>query len=518
MALVDYNPRMSANRAASKARESLSNFGAGFSSGQKAVTIVAVIALVAAVVVFADMAGKQSYTPLFSNLSPADASSMTTDLTAAHVPYQLASGGTTVLVPPADVDKERLAMAAAGLPATGSGAGLSLLNKDGITTSSFTQDANYQQAVQDEISSAIDSISGVAGSQVDIVMPSDSAFALGNNQSPSASVLVDLQPGASLTSGQVQAIMHLTASAVPDLTPAGVTVVGSNGDLLSASTTGAQATMSATSAYDTSLESSLTSMLDQVMGPGKAVVQVAATLSGATTSTVSNVLQTNAKGNPVSTPSSAAVTKTLYSGNGAVPGGVLGTNTINAATGKSNYSKTSTNDSFATGEVTKTVDQPPGTVTHLAVSVIVDGLPKGTSLASLRTAIAAAAGVQPARGDTLAVTAIPFSGTLAAQAAAAAKTTASEQATARLESMVKVAAVVVAILVALAIIWRRSRRRGPAPMILLPAEPATPEMPTPQAPMPAITAEQPVANAVSANPHEAARVLRSWLAEVGTQS
>jgi flagellar M-ring protein FliF len=519
MSLVDYNPRESANRAASKARQHLHNFVNGFTTGQKAVTLIALVVLIAAIAVFADVSGKASYSPLFTNLSTTDAAAITAKLSSDNVPYQLQDGGTTILVPSSDVDSQRLALAAVDLPTSGSGAGLSLLDKDGITTSTFTEDANYQEAIQDEIESTIDSIAGVQGSQVEIVMPSDTAFALGNNQNPSASVLVDLAPGATLSAGEVQAIMHLTASAVPNLTPSGVTVVDSSGALLSANTSGAAASLSATSSYDAALQSSLDSMLTQVLGPNKAVVNVAATLSSATSSTTSNELQLGANAKPVSTPSSSDVSKTVYDGTGTVPSGILGTNTTTSGSGITKYQKTTTNDSYATGVVTTTTKQPPGSVTRLAVSVVVDKLPRGVSLSSLRTAVAAAAGIDPKRGDTLAVVSIPFSNNLATQGARLAAAQAAAASRARLIEDAKTLAVVLLILAALAVIWRRSRTRRPemTPVYLQPA-PATAEF----AP---VTAEVPltlpdvasisVAGTVGGNPDEAARVLRSWLQERG---
>ncbi len=514
MALVDYDPRRSANKAASKVREALRAFSSGFTSGQKAVTIVAAVALVLIVAVFADISGKQSYAPLFTNLTAQDAASITAKLAATGVPYQLENGGTTVLVPASDVNAQRLAMAAAALPSAGSGAGLSLLDKAGITTSTFTQNAEYQQAIQDEIETTIDSISGVQGSQVEIVMPSDTAFALGNNQNPSASVLVDLTPPSSLSSGQVQAIMHLTASAVPNLTPSEVTVVDSAGTLLSSTTTGAAASFSATNSYDASLQSSLTSMLDQVLGPNKAVVEVAATLSSATTSTTSHYLQLGAKAKPVSTPSSSSRTKTSYTGTGAVPGGVLGTNTITTGSGKSNYSQAVTNNSFATGEVTRTTSQPPGTISRLAVSVVASTLPKGTTLAKLRLAVAAAAGINPARGDTLAVTVMPFSNTLASQGTALAASAAAARSRAQLIGYAKTALVMLAIAVALFVIWRRSRYQRSVPtQVSLAQEPITSELPAVVTQMPLSLPETGAIGSIGANPDEAARVLRGWLAE-----
>src|SRR5579875_3392103 len=301
MALTTYTPGPVANRAAARYKQAWERFSSGFTPGQKAVTAIAAIALIAGLAVLSSTMSSTNYQPLFSGLEPASAAAIVSQLQSSKVPYRLADGGATVLVPAAKVDQERLSLAAAGLPQAGSGAGLSILDKEGITTSQFTQQADYQRAVQDELQSTIDSTQGVSASQVEIVMPSQSAFALGNAETPSASVMVDLEPGTTLANGQVEAIAHLVASAVPDLSAGNVTVADNNGDLLygPGAGSGPAATLSAAQSYDSAAEASLTSMLDQIVGPGNAEVRVDAVLGTASTKTVTQGIELGPKGAPV---------------------------------------------------------------------------------------------------------------------------------------------------------------------------------------------------------------------------
>ena len=170
-----------------RARDGLKRFASEFTSGQKAVTIAAAIAVVVGAFAFMSFSGKPNYTPLFTNLQASDAANITAKLTSDKVPYQLADGGSTVLVPSSDVDQERLALAQAGLPAT-STVGLSLLDKEGITSSNITQQADYLQALQGELEQTIDSITNVTSSQVNIALPANQDFALNNNAPTGASV------------------------------------------------------------------------------------------------------------------------------------------------------------------------------------------------------------------------------------------------------------------------------------------------------------------------------------------
>lgn len=508
MALAPYSPRQIAGQALPKYKESWQRFSSGFTPGQKAVTLATVVGLVLAAVVLSTQMSKPSYQPLFTGLQPSSAAAITAQLKSSGVPYKLAAGGATVEVPAAKVDQERLALAAAGLPQAGSGAGLSILDKEGITTSQFTQQADYQRAVQDELQNTIDSIQGISASQVEIVMPTQTAFALGNAQSPSASVMVDLAPGATLTSAQVGSIAHLVSSAVPSLAASKVTVADSNGDLLwgPGVQNGPAAALSAAQGYDSAAEASLSSMLDQIVGTGNADVRVNAVLSTATTKTVTKGLELTPKGAPVRSASNVSTSKETFTGTNAALGGVLGTNTVTpTGAGKSSYTKTSGQTSYETGVQDVTVSQPPGQVLHESVSVVLSALPKGTSLANVRQAISAAAGLSPA--DTLSVVAIPFSQVLAKQAASQAKKEAAAAAKAQLYSMVKVAVAVLAIVLALLVLWRKSTKRAAPPQAL-------DYIPRPPEPLPLQQPTIESAPAPELDRDVASRVLRSWLEEV----
>jgi len=517
MALTAYTPQAAANRAALRYKQAWQRFSSGFTPGQKAVTLIALVGLIGGVVALSAAMGSVSYQPLFTGLQPASAAAIISQLQSSKVPYKLADGGATILVPAGKVDQERLALAAAGLPQAGSGAGLSILDSEGITTSQFTQQADYQRAIQDELQNTIDSVQGVASSQVEIVMPSQTAFALGSTQAPSASVMVDLQPGASLTQGQVSAIAHLVASAVPGLNAGNVTVADDNGNLLygPGAPSSEPGLSSAAQAFDSSQEASLQTMLDQVVGPGNATVRVSAVLDTATTKTSVQGVQLGKGGAPLSVPTQVSSSRETFSGSGAALGGVLGTN---AATpiggGKTNYSKVDTQTNYETGVLDTTTEQPPGQVKSESVSVVLSSLPKGAKLASIRQAVAAAAGLTP--GDTLSVVVVPFSRSLQDQAAAAAKAQAAAAAKAQRYLLLKLAAVVLAIVAALVALWRKSRKKpaaaaevlGPAPIVEL-TGPPTQELP-------AVGRDRDEQFEWDAD--EVSRVLRSWLSQSGQHS
>lgn len=389
-------------------------FFSAFTPGQKAVTILGLVGLVLGGFVFFSRASAPSYTTLFANLQPQDAGAITQKLASDHVPYQLANGGTTILVPQADVNQERISLAQAGLPSGGT-ITFQTLASTGITSSQFVQNVDYQQALEGQLASTIESIQGVNHAQVSLVMPNTTSFAIGNTQTPTASVLVGLGTGSTLSSGQVQAIVHLVASSVPGLEPNNVTVVDNSGDVLSAP--GVDASSSAnsqqTTAYDNELGASLTSLLAHVVGPGNAAVQVHALLNFNQVHTTTNSLATGPGNKPLVVPTSTSSTKQTFKGSGSQAAGVLGsTGAAVPANQNGTYSSTQTQVNNAVGQVNTTVQQAPGQVQQTSVAVLLNSSAKGAkNLAQIRNLVTAAAGLHLKAGDTLVVSSLPFSPT-----------------------------------------------------------------------------------------------------------
>jgi flagellar M-ring protein FliF len=398
---------------------------AGFTTGQKVMTVLAVVGVIVAGMVFMDAESKPSYQPLFTNLQSSDAGAITQQLASQKIPYQLADGGSTILVPAADVDQERIALAQQGLPQAGN-VGFSNLEKSGITTSEFVQQVEYQQALEGQLEQTISSIQGVQSAQVNLVVPQQSDFAVGTQQATTASILVNLSPGTALSSGQVSAIVHLTASSVPGLSSSDVTVVDNHGDVLTApgdagGTSGASDTQQ-TDAYDNQLAASLTALLARVVGEGNAAVQVNALLDFNQSQTTTNGLQLNAQGQPVTAQTGQSTSNSTYSGTGTPPSGVLGSSQAPTTTGgNGTYTTTSSQITNAVGQVTQTVKQAPGQVERTSVAVLLNSSKaKKINQAQVRSLVTAAAGLSAANGDQLVVTSMPFASAGNAQTAAAA--------------------------------------------------------------------------------------------------
>jgi len=443
-----------------------------FTPGQKAVTVAAVLGLVVGGYLFSSWAAKPSYAPLFTNLSPTDASGIIDKLNANKTPYQLAANGTEILVPSKDVYSSRLTMSAAGLPSSATSS-YSLLDKEGITTSEFKQQVDYQRALEGELDRTIQSINGVQTAAVHLAIPQQDVFNDGS-QKPSASVLLTLNPGTVLSSGQVQSVLNLVSSSIPSMTPDEVSVSDSTGKVLAAAGSGVTAAgaddqRAATDAYNTKAQAKIADILNSLVGPDHYKVQVNGVLDYDKTHSVIDTPVIPSGAPPIAVSSSM---ETMAPGATAGNNGVLGatsptpTGTARAGSGNGGYKSTSNVANYPVGSSTVTTDVAGGQLKSQSISVLLDKQYAGqVDLNRVKSLVGDAVGYNAQR-DTLTVDAEPMDHSAADAAAAAAKKAAADAAAARshaqMMSMIKTGAVVLIVLivvVASLVIGRKRNRR-----------------------------------------------------------
>ncbi|MBI4937491.1 MAG: flagellar M-ring protein FliF [Nitrosomonadales bacterium] len=179
------------------------------------------------------------YRVLYGNLSDRDGGAVIESLQQMNVPYKFAEGGGALLVPANQVHEVRLRLASQGLP-KGSVAGFELMENQKFGTSQFLEQVNYQRALEGELARSMQTLAAVQGARIHLAIPKPSVFAK-EQQKPSASVVLSLYPGRMLDSGQINGIVHLISSSIPDMPAKNVTVVDQSGSLLSsARETGAE--------------------------------------------------------------------------------------------------------------------------------------------------------------------------------------------------------------------------------------------------------------------------------------
>lgn len=417
-----------------------------FTVAQRTIAIIGVAVLLLGGIALASQLTKPTYQVLYSGISASEASGVTAQLTKDKVLYTLSSDGTTIFVPEASVAQERLATAS--LLSSGAG-GYSLLDNMGVTASEFQQNVTYKRAIEGELAQTIESIDGVSSAVVLLAIPQQTVFT-DDKQNPTASVTVNASTP--LTTDQVNAIVDLVAAAYPGLTTDNVSMVDQKGDVLASVGSGTTGSGSDAAAdYEATTKATVQAMLDRVLGPGNAVVTVAADVSSSsgkkTSETYSNA---NA---PLSESSISTSNGTSGTSTGA--SGVLGTDTTNGTSTGGTSSAAGTGTGTGTGTVTQsakdnavnktTIDQTivPGTLNRQTIAVALNTPAAAKiSVPQVTTLVSNAAGVSLPR-DSISVTTVPFSNAAAKSAAAALAQSAKAQSAGQMTELITTAIKVV---------------------------------------------------------------------------
>jgi flagellar M-ring protein FliF len=351
------------------------------------------------------------YLPLFTDLEARDAAEVVRKLEEMKVPYRLADGGRTVLVPEPQLYKARLEVAASGLPRQGV-VGLEGMEKGSFGATDFERKVGYLRALQGELTRTILEIEGVEAARVHLNLPEESVF-VRERKEPSAAVLLQMRPGATLDASQVRGIAHLVAASVEGLSPERVTVVDSQGRLLSSARRGDLGGLDEESAFEERLARSLEDMLSQVFGQGNVVVRVRAQLSF-DRQTVERELFQPQSGEQGVLRQSETVTETTY---GSAPaGGIPGTESnlgspsyvLSPVGGGSSYSREERRQQFEISRIRETVQVAPGTIKKLSVSVLVNKPLSEAEREGIAQVVRAAVGYDAARGDEVTVASFAF--------------------------------------------------------------------------------------------------------------
>ena len=258
-----------------------SNMGGLPASLRPLLLLIGIAAAVAAGVWIVLWSKGPTYSLLYANISAQDEAQIAQALDAAQIPYKLDGATSGIEVPAERLDEARLKLAGQGLTDNDSFAALE--KSSGFGVSQFMEDVRYQHALEMELARTIASLQPVAGARVNLAQPRQSVF-VSDNRTASASVFVELKPGSTLESEQVQAIVNLVASSVPNLSPGSVTVVDQQGRLLS-SPNGHDPYAMDEREYDmvhrmeTDYARRIEALLSPLVGPGLVHAQVVAELN-----------------------------------------------------------------------------------------------------------------------------------------------------------------------------------------------------------------------------------------------
>jgi len=400
---------------------------------------VAVVALVASASWYLST---PEYRLLFTDMDPEEASQVVSRLTNDKVQYRLANGGRDVEVPKDDVDRLRLSFSNQGLPASGR-IGFEIFDRTAFGQTEFLEQVNYRRALEGEIARTIATISEVASARVHIAMAKDSLFG-SRMQPAKASVVLKLRRNRPLANGTIAGISNLVASSVEGLRPENVVLIDSFGRPLSRPTEEnsdeplSGAAMEKQQRLERDMATRVVSLLEPVVGQDRVRVNVSARLNSNTeeqteerfepTNPVVRSKQTTLDG----TTNGAA--QGLAGARGNLPGPAPATpagapsNATAPPAASTSTSSAQRSAEIVNYEISKTIKhtvKPRGDIARLSVAVILDDDhviakdPQGkltqsvkprnpAELQKIQQIVAAAVGLDTTRGDLLTVENIAF--------------------------------------------------------------------------------------------------------------
>ncbi len=252
------------------------------SVNQRLVLGMVATALVISAVVFGLWLGREEKAVLFSDLTVEDANQALQELSKRDVKADLTHGGTTILVPAAQVHRLRVELAAKGIGTSGI-VGFEIFDRTHYGMTEQDYDVKRQRALQGELTKTIESLEGVQAARVHLVMPKASIFR-SLASPPTASVVLTLNRQRGVSPDQVVGIQSLVAGSVEGLMVDNVTVLDQHGRALSANyrdggLAGGDRQLELKKEVEQYLADKAQTMLSGVLGPGRSHVRVDATLN-----------------------------------------------------------------------------------------------------------------------------------------------------------------------------------------------------------------------------------------------
>ena len=358
-------------------KKNLAALWKGLSASRKASLVASFLLSLAVMGGVVYLASKPKLTLLYGGMQPAEAAKVVEYLDSKKITYDVSDGGRTVMVPASQVYSVRMGLASQGIPTMSDGGiGFELFDKPTFGMSDFMQRANYYRALQGELSRTIRQLDEVANARVLIVVPEDKLFGQ-DHQEAKASVFVQLQPGRSLSDGQVRAIRFLVANGVEGLQPERVAVVDSTGKAMAESDSSSGSgpmndkQREARAELESYLQDKAQSMLDQVLGPGQAVVRIASEID------YSQVQETTEKYDPknsaITTETTTTESTTTHTADSSAAAGTTANAGGGDTTGKSNeQKKEDTSNQYQVGKVTESRVMTPGSIKRLSIALMLN--------------------------------------------------------------------------------------------------------------------------------------------------
>lgn len=371
---------------------------------------------------------------LYSSLTPEDASAVTQKIKEAGIEYRLDETGATVTVPADRLAEARLALAGAGMPRSGR-IGFELFDRTNLGASDFTEQVNYQRALEGELERTVATLSEVDQARIHITVGKESVF-LDSRQPAKATVVLKLRSQTRIQQSSVTAIANLVASAVDGLTPEAVSIIDDSGRLLNrpqpadGDAKTAEVNLDYRQQLEAELQAKLSGALEPLLGSGKFRTGVNIDCDF-TSVDQSDEIYDSAKSATLTSQVTEESTGTGFSGGQPGTASNLPSPPPKAAAGTAGVIRRTENTSFQPSRTVRHTVNPRGTIRKISTIVLLDHTvrwegtgakakkivvpPSAEVIKAVHDVVAGIVAFNEPRGDQITVESLPFESTLDAE-------------------------------------------------------------------------------------------------------
>ena len=380
----------------------------GLDGAQKLGMLALIVVTIVAATFFLSKALEPDWVVLYSDLNEVDTISIVEGMKKNGYKYKVSEDHKSVLVPSNVRDEMRVFVAENDL-IKNQDTGFELLDNMQLGSTDFKNKLTKQRIFQGELVRSIEKIQGIKYARVQLAEPERSIFD-DNDEKPTASVVLVLEPGYKIKSAQVKAIKNLVAYSVPRMTPEQVFITDQNGNSLSDETSKSSTDMeSFKSNLERETSKKVSEVLEKIVGKGNVSVQVNADIDfNSAKATIESYIPLNdEKGIGVVT-SSQTETETYENPNNVQnPQNLTPPVTVNR---NLNYSKQKTAINYSVSKEVKQVVYAPGTIKRLSIAVAVNKVLTDSEKEEVKNLVQSASGVDFSRGDVISVSGLQFEG------------------------------------------------------------------------------------------------------------
>ncbi len=411
-----------------KLQAQFQRFWQKLSSQQKIIVSALSLVILIALLAISFYIGRPQYVPLFTNLNLEDATNIANKLKESKIIFQIDDSARVIRVPAKDVYNARLFLSSQGVLSAGaSSIGFEIFDKTSFGMTEFSQRLNFQRALQGELERTIRQISLIEQARVHLVLPEKQLYEE-KEKEPTASVVLKLKPQAKLTKAQISTILNLIKASVEGLKENNISIINTHGQLLSRALEDDEEDYNSEkmSSYfefkkkvERKIENEVSSMLETILGPNRAVVRVNVELDlikkESTEETYSPVVDTSGIIRSQQKKTEYAKSSGAIAGMGTgVPGTASNTEGVpnypqaQTPASSSDYTKDETVTNFEINKKVAHLVSIPGEIKRLSIGVLLDGDFSPEKINTIKQAVFSGIGIVPERGDKIVVENIAF--------------------------------------------------------------------------------------------------------------